>query len=84
MRDDFILHDEDIGERLVEPFSPKMRAAFGIDQLHIDAHSRAAALNAALQHITHVQLAPDRSNVNGLVLEGEGGITGDNQRASYA
>jgi hypothetical protein len=35
-----------------------MIAGFGVDQLHVDAHTVSTALNAALQHIADVQLAP--------------------------
>ena len=38
-RDDFVLHVEEIGERLVEPLRPEMIAGLRVDQLHIDAHA---------------------------------------------
>ncbi len=47
-RNDFVLHVEEIGERLIEPLGPEMIARFGVDELHVDAHSVSAALNAAL------------------------------------
>ncbi len=61
-RDDFVLHVEEIGERLVEPLGPEMTAGFGVDELHVDAHAVSAALNAALEDIADVQLAPDLSS----------------------
>ena len=61
-RDDFVLHVEEIGERLVEPLGPEMIARFGVDELHVDAHAVAAALNAALEDIADVQLAADLSS----------------------
>ena len=61
-RDDFVLHVEEIGERLVEPLGPEMIAGFGVDELHIDAHAVSAALNAALEDIADVQLAADRAS----------------------
>ena len=61
-RDDFVLHVEEIGERLVEPLGPEMIAGFGVDELHVDAHAVSAALNAALEDIADVQLAPDLSS----------------------
>ena len=61
-RDDFVLHVEEIGERLVEPLGPEMIAGFGVDELHVDAHAVAAALDAAFEHIADVQLAPDLSS----------------------
>ena len=54
-RDDFVLHVEEIGERLIEPLGPEMIARFGVDELHVDAHAVSAALNAALQDIADVQ-----------------------------
>jgi hypothetical protein len=53
-RDDFVLHVEEIGYRLVEPLRPKMFASLGVDELHIDAHPGSGALNAALEDITDV------------------------------
>ena len=61
-RDDFVLHVEEIGQRLVEPLGPKMIAGFGVDELHIDPHAVSAALNAALEDIADVQLAADLSS----------------------
>ena len=58
-RDDFVLHVEEIGHRLVETLRPKMFAALGVDELDIDAHPGAGPLNAALEDIADVQLAPD-------------------------
>ena len=83
-RDDFVLHVEEIGERLVEPLGPEMIAGFGVDQLHVDAHAVSAALNAALQHIADVQLAADLLQIDGLALVGEGGIAPDHERAANA
>ncbi len=59
LADDFVLHVEEIRERLVEPLRPEMIAAFGVDELNVDAHAIPAALDAALQHIADIQLAPD-------------------------
>ena len=53
-RDDFVLHVEEIGDRLIEPLRPKMTACLGIDELNIDTHAPAAALNTALEDITNV------------------------------
>ena len=67
-RDDFVLHVEEIGERLVEPLGPEMIAGFGVDELDVDAHAVSAALDAALQHIADVQLAADLLQIDGLPL----------------
>ena len=82
-RDDFILHVEEIGQGLIEPLGPEMIARFGVDELHVDAHAVSAALNAALQHIADVQLAPDLLHVDGLALVGERRVARDHDRASY-
>ena len=42
-----------------------------------------AALNAALQHIADVQLAPEPSQIDGLALVGESGVAPDHERASH-
>src|ERR1700722_14522361 len=42
---DLILHVEKIGNRLVEALRPKMTAAFGVNELHVDAHAIPRALN---------------------------------------
>ena len=81
--DDFVLHIENIGEWLIEPFGPEMAADFGVDELHIHAHAVAGALHAALEDVTDVQLAPDRLHVERLALVGERRIAGDHDRASY-
>ena len=67
-RDDLVLHVEEIGDQLIEPLRPEMRAGFGLDQLDIDAHSVSRPLDAALQHIANVQIAADLLQINGLPL----------------
>jgi hypothetical protein len=81
-RDDFVLHVEQIGERLVEPLSPEMIAGFSVDELHIDAHAVAAALNAALEDIADVQLAADLLQVDGLAFVSESRVAPDHERAT--
>jgi len=53
-RDDFVLHVEEVAQRLVKTLCPKMIAALGVDELDIDAHPIAAALNAPFQHVSNV------------------------------
>ena len=67
-RDDFVLHVEEVDQGLIEPFRPNMIAALGIDELDADAHPIAAALYAALQNVTDVQLATDLLQIDGLAL----------------
>src|ERR1700722_1415914 len=82
-RDDFVLHVEEIGERLIEPLGPEMITRFGVAELHVNAHAVSAALNTAFEDIADVQLAPDRLHVDPPTLVGERRITGDNISASY-
>src|SRR5262249_37079666 len=66
--DNFILHIKQIGHDFIEALGPEMRAALGVNKLHIDATPIAGTLNAALQHIRYVQFAPDLLNVEGLAF----------------
>jgi hypothetical protein len=77
--DDLVLHVEEVGNPLVETLGPKMREGLGLDQLHVDAHPVTAALDAALERVAHIELAPDLADVDCLPLGGEGGIAGDDQ-----
>ena len=83
-RDDFVLHVEEVGQGLVEPLGPEMIARFGVDQLDVDAHAVSAALDAALEHIADVQLAPDLLQIDGLALVSEGRVAPDHERAANA
>ena len=78
-RDDFVLHVEEIGERLIEPLGPEMIARFGVDELNVDAHAASAALNAALEDIADIQLAPDLLQIDVLALVGEGRVAPDHE-----
>ena len=82
-RDDFVLHVEEIGQGLVEPLGPEMIARFGVDELHVDAHAVSAALDAALEDIADVQLAPDLSSRRRLAFVGERRVAPDHDGASY-
>ena len=79
MRDDFILHVEQIGHGLVEPVGPQMIAGDRVDELHVDSHSAAAALNASLEDIANVQFASDLLGVDGLAFVSEGGVARDDE-----
>ena len=61
-----------------------MRAGLRVDELDIDAQPIAGALNAALQHITHVQLAPDLLQIDMFSLVGESSVAPDHERAGDA
>jgi hypothetical protein len=60
-----------------------MTARLGVDELHVDAHAISAALDAALQGISDVQLASDRLHVDRLAFVGESRIAGDHDGATY-
>src|ERR1700677_1061947 len=80
--DDLVLHIEEIGKRLVKPLRPEMTAGLGVDELHVDTHAIAAALNAALEDITDVQIEPDGLHVERLPLVSESGVAGDHNGAA--
>ena len=81
-RHDFVLHVEEIGQGLIEPLGPEMIGALGVNELHIDAHAVSAALDAALEDIADVQVAPDRLHVEQLALVRERRVAGDHDGAS--
>ena len=82
--DDLVLHVEQIGQRLVEAFSPEMLAAFGVDELDIDTHAAGVALDRPFEHIADPKLLADFSGVDILALEREGGVAGDHEGAAKA
>ena len=59
-------------------------AGLRVDELDVDAQPIAGALNAALQHITHVQLAPDLLQIDVFSLVGEGSVAPDHERPGDA
>ena len=63
----------------LEPIRPKMRAAVGIDQLHIDLYLIAEAPHAAFQDITDPKAVADLLHIDRFPLEGEGGAAGDHE-----
>ena len=58
-RHDFVLHIEQIGDRLVEAVGPKVIAGFSVDQLHTHPEPIAATLHRAFEHIANVQFPAD-------------------------
>src|SRR3984957_17742515 len=60
-----------------------MIARFGVDKLHVDARAVSAALDATLQNVADVQLAPDRLRVERLAFVCERRIASDYDSASY-
>ena len=47
---------------------PRGDCRFRVDELHVDAHAVSAALDAAFEHIAHIELAPDLLHSTGLPL----------------
>ena len=82
-RDDFVLHIEEIGYRLVETFGPQMITGLGIDQLDIHAKPVSATLNASLQHITHIQFSADLLQIDMFALVGKGGVASNDEASRY-
>src|ERR1700730_13752049 len=56
-----------------------MRAALGIDQLHVDQHLIAASSYAAFHDIANPQIAPDMFSIDSLALVGKGCVAGDHE-----
>jgi hypothetical protein len=79
---DFVLHLEEIGDRLIEALGPDMTGRFGFKELDIDAHPVAAALHAAFEHVAHVEFAADLPDIGGLAFVGERCAASDDNGAS--
>jgi hypothetical protein len=80
----FILHIEQVSHGLIEALGPEVRAALRIDELDVYAKPITGALDAALQHVTDVQLAPDLLHVEGFALVGECRVARYHERAGDA
>ena len=80
--DNFVLHIEEIGDRLVEAFGPEVHAGVGLDQLHVDAHAVSAALHAAFEHVAHVEIASNLSEIGRFAFVGKGGTAADDDNRS--
>ena len=78
-RDHFVLELEQVRDVFLEAVGPEMRAAFGVDELGVDAHPVGVALHRAFEHVAHAELLADRLGVEVLALEGEGGVAGDDE-----
>jgi hypothetical protein len=83
-RDDLVLHVEEVGDGLVEPFRPEMGAALGVNELDIDPHPATRALNTALEHVANVQFAADPFHIAASALVVEGGVARDHEGARNA
>jgi len=61
-----------------------MRAAFGIDQLHVDLYLVAEAPHAAFQDITDPKVLADLLHIDRFPFEAEGGAAGDHEAVGDA
>src|SRR5712691_9704442 len=66
----------------VHLFDPQMRASARVDELRVDANGASHAAYAPLEHIPDAQLAANLSDIDGLTLECEGSVPGDNKASS--
>src|SRR5215469_4947174 len=83
-RYNFVLHIEEVGDRLVEALGPQVISSLGGDQLHIHPKPVTTTLHRTFKNVPDVQLAPDLLHVNGLALEGERRAVSDDERAADA
>jgi hypothetical protein len=79
-----VLEAENIRERAIEAFRPKMCAGECIDQLRGDAHLFTRLAHRALEHIAHAKLVPDRLHVHSLTFVDEGRIASDHEQPANA
>ena len=66
----------------VDLLGPQVRAVARVDELRVDADRASHPADAALEHIPDTQLAANLAGINGLVLECERRIPGDDKAAS--
>ena len=81
--DDLVLHVEQVGDRLVEPLRPEMIAALGVDELDVHPDAVGRALDAAFEHVAHVEFAPDLFEIDGLALVAESGVSPDHPHPAH-
>src|SRR6266446_3790424 len=79
-RGDLVLHRENVSQITIVALGPKMPAGGGFDELRCHSHPVSGLAHAALEHITHAELAPDVSDCNRLALVGECRIAGDDEQ----
>src|SRR5215468_157819 len=51
-----------------------------IDQLSVDADTGRGAPDAPFQYVAHAEILCDATYIDGLVLEGEGGVPGNDKK----
>ena len=72
--DDLVLNEEDVSHLAIVTVGPNVGAGLGVDELRRDTKAVVGALDAALEHVAHLQLAAELPDVLGLVLILEGGV----------
>jgi hypothetical protein len=63
-----------VGNILVEPVGPQMRAGFGVDELRVDAHAILITLDRAFKHVADAKFFADLLGVDALAFVGESGV----------
>ena len=74
-----VLHLQDALQFRVETFGPQLGCLLRLDQPRVDAHTLFLGHDAALEQITHSQLAADLSSVYAAVLVSERGVARDDR-----
>lgn len=75
---------EKVAQFAVEALGPEMRVAGRVDQLGVDAHPVAGALDAAFDDIAHGQFAADLFGAFRLHAVGQGALGRDHEHAPHA
>ena len=73
---DLVLDREDVPGRCIEALGPEGLAGRGSEQLHADPDAVPRFAQAAFEHITNAQFAPDSPDLDCAVLICKAGITG--------
>ena len=80
-RNDFVLHVEEIDQRLIETLSPEMMIGLRINELDVHANAIGATLNASFHDIADIQVPPELLHVDRLALKGERRVARDDESA---
>ncbi len=79
---DLVLCREDIAQLALIALGPEVSAGIGPDQLAGNPDLVAGRSHAAFEDITHAELAPDLTDIDGAGLVGKCRITGDHEQRS--
>ncbi len=77
---DLVLQGEDVVELAVVALGPQMAAGGPVNQLSGDPHPAAGFAHAAFQDVADAQLPGQLAHIEGLALELEGGVAGDDEQ----